>query len=408
MPSSRSLSRILYFFGALFLSVLAGCGGGGSSNTASSSIAGLPPSLANDKDSNVALINVERGPRSNVNMPYVTVTVCIPGYTDSNHCKPIDHVLLDTGSTGLRIFSSMLGTLALPPHTIGASSAVSECADFLNSSAWGALKKADLFIGNKKEPAPNAAIQIMDTNVPLNVCDSAPLMAPPDDNTAGRSPLSANGILGVGLFAYDQQKYFDCTNGITHCSRIYPSANQQVRNPVTLFSSDNNGVVVQLPALAPAGNFAAQGYLIFGIGTQTNNGLGSANVVAANGGHFTTSYKGHDLTKSFIDSGSNGLFFYDYETSFPGKCKTQDPGFYCPSSTTPLSASIGSVTVNFSIANADTLLAGSNYAFNNLGGTLNQEYFDWGLPFFFGRTVYTVVEGKTVGAYTGPFYAFTN
>ena len=34
--------------------------------------------------------------------------------------------------------------------------------------------------------------------------------------------------------------------------------------------------------------------------------------------------------------------------------------------------------------------------------------FDWGLPFFFGRSVYTVIEGHSVGTTPGPFYAFTN
>jgi hypothetical protein len=67
-----------------------------------------------------------------------------------------------------------------------------------------------------------------------------------------------------------------------------------------------------------------------------------------------------------------------------------------------------SVLVNFSIANADQLFKASNYAFNNMGGTLDNSSFDWGLPFFFGRSVYTVIEGTTVGTVNGPFYAFTN
>jgi hypothetical protein len=272
--------------------------------------------------------------------------------------------------------------------------------------AWGSIKVADVGIGSKK--ASSVPVQIMDTNAPSTQC-AGPLMAPPSDNTTGRSPLSANGILGVGLFAYDAQSYFDCTNGITSCSRIYPSTNQQVQNPVTLFSSDNNGVVVQLPALAAAGNIAAQGYLIFGIGTQANNSLGTANVIQTrSNGRFSTIYKGNTLTESFIDSGSNGLYFND--ATIAACNRPTDPGFYCPPAGAPLSltATIGSVNVGFSIDNATSLFSKNNYAFNNLGGALDNVTFDWGLPFFFGRTVYTVVEGKTVGAHTGPFYAFTN
>jgi hypothetical protein len=36
----------------------------------------------------------------------------------------------------------------------------------------------------------------------------------------------------------------------------------------------------------------------------------------------------------------------------------------------------------------------------------------WGLPFFFGRTVYTVIEGQPLGQESnvlkGPFHAFSN
>jgi hypothetical protein len=67
-----------------------------------------------------------------------------------------------------------------------------------------------------------------------------------------------------------------------------------------------------------------------------------------------------------------------------------------------------SAAVNFSIANADNLFQTGNFAFNNLGGTLDRTSFDWGLPFFFGRSVYTVIEGRSVGSLRGPFYAFTN
>jgi phage gpG-like protein len=58
--------------------------------------------------------------------------------------------------------------------------------------------------------------------------------------------------------------------------------------------------------------------------------------------------------------------------------------------------------VSLSLANAD-LLFGNNpsyAAFPNLGGASgtghSTDYFDLGLPFFFGRTVYVGIGGKTV------------
>jgi hypothetical protein len=32
--------------------------------------------------------------------------------------------------------------------------------------------------------------------------------------------------------------------------------------------------------------------------------------------------------------------------------------------------------------------------------------FDWGLPFFFGRTVFTAIEGMSTPGGTGPYFAF--
>jgi hypothetical protein len=233
-----------------------------------------------------------------------------------------------------------------------------------------------------------------------------------------QSALSANGILGTGIFVNDGQTYFDCSGTFPNqsCGIVNLPASQQVQNPVALFATDNNGVVVQLPSLPETGSSSAAGYLIFGIDTtqNNNNALGSANVVSVNSmGRFTTRHKNQDLTDSFIDSGSNGFFFNDPD--LPTNCNSGTNGFFCPTAAqpVPLSATIRlnhftSATVNFKIANSNNLFQGGRFAFNNLGGTLSANTFDWGLPFFFGRSVYTAIEGKTVGTRVGPFYAFTN
>ena len=74
-----------------------------------------------------------------------------------------------------------------------------------------------------------------------------------------------------------------------------------------------------------------------------------------------------------------------------------------------------SVTVPFSVANTNNL-SGSNAAFNDLAGSASvlsngsstTGYFDWGLPFFFGRNVYFAIFGDSVSGTStlGPFYAF--
>ncbi len=61
--------------------------------------------------------------------------------------------------------------------------------------------------------------------------------------------------------------------------------------------------------------------------------------------------------------------------------------------------------VAFSIANALTLINSSSVAFNNLGGS-SPGIFDWGLSFFFGRTVFVGIEGQSSAAGTGPYWAY--
>jgi len=73
-------------------------------------------------------------------------------------------------------------------------------------------------------------------------------------------------------------------------------------------------------------------------------------------------------------------------------------------------------TVDFSIANAESLLSASpaNVAFGNLGGpfpsvassSAGTSYFDWGLPFYFGRNVFTSIEGQSTPVGTEFFIAF--
>jgi hypothetical protein len=58
------------------------------------------------------------------------------------------------------------------------------------------------------------------------------------------------------------------------------------------------------------------------------------------------------------------------------------------------------------VGNADSLLSnGSDAAANGLAGP-NAGTVDFGLPFFFGRNVYTAIEGKSTPAGTGPYTAY--
>ena len=177
-------------------------------------------------------------------------------------------------------------------------------------------------------------------------------------------------------------------------------------NPVANFTSDNNGTIIRLPALPAGGQASATGELVFGIGTQSNNALPSnANILTLNqDGYFTTTYKGSAYL-SAIDSGSNANYFPDYTVPYSGD-------WFVPTATLSLSAILtgatsGStpVTVPFSLANGVSLLASQYAAYDSLGSPMYGTFL-WGLPFFYGRSVYTALNNATIGTQTGPFIAF--
>jgi hypothetical protein len=88
-----------------------------------------------------------------------------------------------------------------------------------------------------------------------------------------------------------------------------------VLNPIPLFTTDNNGSIIKLPSVAAGGTTTVSGSVIFGIDTESNNASGSSDRIDLGfpgqvGTSPPPSARRH-LTTSFIDSGSNGLFFND-------------------------------------------------------------------------------------------------
>jgi hypothetical protein len=404
-----------------FALLLAACGGGGGdnaaavNNTPSSSTTVATPTAADvTVSSNVAAaanvlpVVVDRGIDGNaINTPYVTVTVCQPG---TQLCQDVDHVLVDTGSTGLRLTAAVAGALGLPAVTTAAGSAIGECAQFASGFTWGAVRRADIRLASRT--ASNAPIQVIgDPSVPTPPSACA--------GTGGSLTASgaAKGILGVGLFTQDcgaacevstaPQVYFGCSSSSCVSSRV--PVTSQVANPVSLLETDNNGVMLVLPAVPNGGAGRATGALVLGIGTQGNNQLGSATVFTTDQqGYFRTVYNGTTYSRSFLDSGSNGFFFHDSNL----QACTTSTDFFCPSGAIPLTATQVSASgvsreVSFTIESVDALAAGVAGA--NIGGDAGSglpQSFDWGLPFFYGRTVFTAIGGASTPAGPGPYWAW--
>jgi hypothetical protein len=156
------------------------------------------------------------------------------------------------------------------------------------------------------------------------------------------------------------------------------------------------------------GALQVNGSMIFGIGTQTDNSLGSATVLSTDlDGSITTSFNGQTYRSSFIDTGSNGIYFLDSTATGLPVC-TDNSDFYCPSTAQTFSATntdgARAAPVTFTIGNAAAFSSLLN-AFSNLGGP-NPGTFDWGAPFFFGRTVFTAIEGRSTPSGNGPYFAY--
>ena len=371
---------------------------------------------------NVLPVIVDAGPNNNsANTLFASVTICVPGST--TQCQTIDHVQVDTGSYGFRVLASVL-TLSLPVTMASDGNSLVECTQFVDGYSWGPVASADLQVGG--ESANSVPVQVIGSSSFATVPSACSSTGPAEDTVA---QFGANGILGVGVFEQDCGSgcaasanpgyYYSCTT--TACNAIIVPLTSQVQNPVSLFATDNNGSIIVLPSVSSQGATALSGSLIFGIDTESNNASGSETVLTLDGsGDFTTTttFSSAPLNTSFIDSGSNGLYFDD--SSIAACTNANFKSFYCPANTLSFTATLtgagtapATTTATFNVADAETLngtytvlpaLAGT---FMTSGSTMTgTTTFDWGLPFFYGRRVANALENHRTSLASGPYVAF--
>ncbi|HEV7617483.1 MAG TPA: DUF3443 family protein [Burkholderiaceae bacterium] len=387
-------------------------------NNAPAQTVSVDPSTAGSASSNILPITIDKGlTNAGANRLYVTITVCMPGST--TNCRAIDHVMLDTGATGLTILSSALApSLSLPQQTLDDNTPLGECIPYFGGNgitmAWGPVKLADVQLAGKRA-----------NSIPILVANDQKFLGIPDkcvrpEATILDSPfVFGNGLLGVGPSLEDCGKacaqnpyvewYYSCP--ASGCQPTAAPLNKQRQHPVAFFATDNNGFVIELPPTSPGGAPPVNGSLIFGIHTQANNLLGSATVLTVDSqGFFTTVYKGTPRKKSFIDSGVIGHQFFDQDIP---RC-AGNAFYYCPPATLPLSAIIqgkngATKAVDFHVDDPYTQFAQhpEYAAFDGIAGIgLDPDFFTWGFPFFLGKSVFVAIEGKyTIGG-IGPYFAF--
>ena len=412
--------------------------GGGTSTTSSTTggatgrslvASGTVSSITGPLASNQVEVDVATGVAGAANIPTVTVTVCVHG---TGTCATIPNVQLDTGSFGLRLTKEAVDNVnntflpALPVQTLIGGQAVAECMGFADGNSWGSVRVADVKIGS--ETAPSMPIQILgdvaqsQAGGSNNACAFGTL----HDTATGTTGIAANGILGIGTAKYDcgdfcqnqtaNHIYYGCTNiggTLTGCTDSKVPLGQQVANPVQSFASgDTNGVVLNMPQVGATGAKSASGYLTFGLNKQANNTVPTSGIQTFSTDHYGdvqlatldgSTYTDTSSTQraAFFDTGSNGLFLPGTHSGL--LLCTDGSRFYCPTSALTLQPTVtgftgATATLPISIENEMDLFFGGGFAFSNLGGQSGLSAVDFGMPFFYGKTVYITYDTASTGS----------
>ena len=411
---------------------LAACGGGdggssgssstgstGGSSSTSSPGGGSGSSSPTPPPSASVIANVVKVVVDNsynfINAPYVSVTICTPG---TNNCATIDHVMLDTGSVGLRLLRSAIpASLGLTNATdpVGGNT-LAECSEFGAGHAWGPISTVDLKMAG--ETASSLPMQIIDDSfatMPTNCAAFGPDMA-----ANGAQSFGANGLLGVDVLRRDclegcdspsSTLYYDCA-GAT-CSPIAMPVADQLPNPISWFSRDNNGMTLSFPAVPAGGSASVTGTMTFGINTQSDNQQANlTKIVTTADATVSASYNGQTL-HGILDSGSGAYFIPDTTiTQCPSSFSTGT--WFCPAQQVSRTATLqselgGSVGVQFDIVNAMSELSGNNSAHTGVGEDVNvfgAGLLDLGMPFFFGKTLtFGIQSNDNFAAGVSPFFS---
>lgn len=396
--------------------LLAACGGGGSgssatsassatqgSTTVSGSGSNTGGSTSSSSNSNVVSVTVDNSYHV-LNSPYVSVTICAPGTT---RCATIDHVILDTGSVGLRLLRSAIpSSLGLTNVTdpVGGNT-LAECAEFGAGHAWGPISTVDLKMAG--ETASNLQMQIVDDTYASVPSDCASYG--PDMSANGATSFGGNGLLGVEVLRRDcldsctlpsNTLYYDCV-GSSCTAEAVPVADQLL-NPISAFSSDNNGMTLTFPSVPGGGSASVTGSMTFGINTQSDN-VQSGSVTKIDTTTEATvnaSYNGQTLL-GVLDSGSGAYFIPDSTIPQCSSSFSSAP-LFCPAQQVNRTATLqsqlgGYFGVAFSIVNAQTELNNSYVAHAGIGEDVNlfgAGLLDLGLPFFYGKSITFGIQGN--------------
>ncbi len=361
------------------------------------------PAEASDRPNIVPL--VMRTPRAAFNRMVVNVTVCEP---NTERCATIDDVMIDTGSTGLRLEASAVPTwMRLPAFVRADGKPLAECLRFVHDTAWGTLNRADVRLGG-----------LTARSLPLQVIDDVFGAQPPTCPRSDVRPTS-NGTLGVGQHLFDCQGSCeqradvpgvfvqDGTGWSPVEGAVEPSS--RLPNPVRYLPGHDNGIVIELPSPPDGGAREVAGTLTFGV-VADNRGDASKILRLDKAGRFTTVLDGRRFPTSYIDSGTDTYVFDDDRLP---RCPDM-AWAYCAQPRRFLGAELvgldgARTSVTFAVGNYQARREQAAGASDDVAEAAEVESttFVWGAPFFLGRRTSLVLDGEGVtGApgLRGPIY----
>jgi len=359
--------------------LLSGCGGGAApSPSAPEAVCTGTTPTTNETPADNQMVVYQSTCQGAVNTPVVTLTICVP---NTSTCEDVPNILVDIGSTGLRLSHTLSIASKLPQES--ENGPITECYGFVSGYNYGPVVTATVTLANQSVTVP---VQISNSQL------SAPSTCVNDYNGSAPFEPYFNGILGLLFPQDDNGLYYEGGSGPTTISTTL-----MVQNPVFLLgSSENNGVLLSgFPTVSQTpGAPSVSGLLTFGTGDTSNFTKLDTNTYAT----ITASYNGNSSLTAFFDSGSNG-FFIDNQT-IPPCTSASLSGFFCGTETGQSAILTGtngtSVTLDFSIEDAEKLFDTGNQDFSSLGGPM-PGYFDAGFPAFLSAQTSGQTTGQTIG-----------
>ena len=347
------------------------------------------------------------------NMGFVDVTVC----NTAKQCKTVADVLVDTGSSGLRLNRHALAGLPLSAVTDVKGRPLSNWSSFGTGQLWGTMHWAQVRLGGV---ATTQAIPIQLYQGP-SLFELLPAGYEKVDERHQFLGLN-NGILGIAPYRHWPKRYFAFDAGDESAFdaewvAVEVDESRQLANPIAYFPAPyDNGSVIKMPeADFGDGGHAALGWLGLGIGAATEALFPQGARIISHEldahGRFPATIGGR-RADVLVDSGTNTSAL-DLEHLEIPRCKglgTELNRVYDAAPMTPLSLTVSAGAVEVELqrplyigAAANIRKAFDGYAVLPMIAALPP----WagapnvlGLPFFYGRTVATGLRGA-VNPYHG-------